>query len=502
MNLGLDILPPASAPYVHPPPIPEQKRLRRLDPSIVPPAPYLIVSHALDRACFSVPETWQFSCPPAKAGGWRSALPQEWTAFPDGPLSHSYEGYFVEGELEGDLKTLGEHMAEWKSGGCGLAGGKADCLGTTVDTFNRYYDFAFGTDSTVLADLSHPSALVVVFFLVLLLRLVQRLTIPRFKALGRCLGHHLHGEGWVWDNTSRISKFGEYGYRLCCHLMLSIYGIWYFYSNPWWSQGGTSSFWDGYPNHSIEPGMVWYYLALAAFNVEVLVNLVEISFTIKWVHPLRKPSTPNFMEPKKSVVGGCHQQQDVLNATAVSCGRSVLRTPLGLEVVWSDDVPRDFRSMMVHHVVTNALIFLSSAGRFTRIGSTVALVHYLSDVVIDLFKLANFLKCKLTTLLFLALALIMWTATRLFVYPCIIVRSWWLESREYLVERGTFDPAQYEAYYPLANVLAWGLILLNVTWFLLLVRIGCKLVGEARGVACQPFSFSDRPGGGNHIKRD
>ncbi|KAL7526344.1 hypothetical protein ACHAWF_001733, partial [Thalassiosira exigua] len=302
MNLTLDILPPASAPYVYPPPILEQKRLRRLDPPIVPPAPYLIVSHALDLACFSIPETWQFACPPAKVGGWRSALPQEWTTFPDGPLSHSYEGFSVDVELEGGLKTLGEHRAEWKSGsGCCLAGSKADCLGTAVDTFTRYYSFTFGTDSTVLADLSHPCALVVVFFLVLLLRLVHRLTIPSFKALGRCLGCRLHGEGWVQDNTSRISKFGEYGYWLCCHLMLSIYGIWYFHSNPYWSQGGTASFWDGYPNHPIKPGMVWYYLALATFSVEELVNLVETSFIIKWAHPLRKPTMPNFMEPKKSV---------------------------------------------------------------------------------------------------------------------------------------------------------------------------------------------------------
>ncbi|KAL7541956.1 hypothetical protein ACHAWF_007060 [Thalassiosira exigua] len=477
----IDASPSSSVPYVIPPPIPEQKRLRRLDQSIVPPAPYLLASHLLDIACFSVPVAGQSVCPPPEAGGWRSALPREWTNFPHGPLSHSFEGYLMEDDLKGDLKTLEEHKAEWEAGRASArVNGGADYRGAAADALARYHDFAFDTDSTVLADLSQPSALVVILFLVLVLRFVHRVAISRFEVLGRCLGRRAHGKVWVQDNADRISKFGEELYRLCWHFAVSIYGLWLFASDPLMSQRGTSSLWNEYPNHPDKPGMVWFYLVMAAFNVQELANLVELSFTIEWVNPLAQTSASDSLERKRAIEG-CYQQERTFNETTGPCSRSVLRSPF-FELKWSNEVQRDFTAMMAHHVVTNAAIFLSSWARFTRVGSAVALVHYLPDIFINLFKLAKFVKLKTATTVFFVLTVLIWAAARLYVFPCIIWRSVMSECREYLVERGTMDPALYDAYIPLANGLGWALILLSVTWFLLLLRVGRKLVstGESR----------------------
>ena len=153
--------------------------------------------------------------------------------------------------------------------------------------------------------------------------------------------------------------------------------------------------WIGHPNHPVEPGMSWYYLVQCAYNVDALISLLTLSFTIEPVNPLAYSSALEFLE-REHVVDENQRKQQVLKMMVSSRDQTVLWTPF-FQVKWSPTRRGDFREMMVHHIVTNMLIFFSSYYRFTRVGSMIFLIHDLSDVPIDMSKLANFVKWKATT---------------------------------------------------------------------------------------------------------
>ena len=464
-----------------PPPIPEQKRLRQSDPTIVPSPPHLLVSKFLDYACASLPVVRTAFCP--AGGDWRASLPADWATFPSGGLSHSFEGYYSEGDVAPDL-SFGEFVAG-RRGASSSAGGVSPSPSGAIDrpamgpaaVLVDMYDFAFRTDSTSLSDLTNPEALCVLFVLVLLMRRLKRIFLPRFSSIGRSLGRAAHGPGWEGDNADRIVKFGEYVHRLCYHTAVSVYGVWYFRGKSWWdaSAGGTTNLWIGHPNQPVEPGMAWYYLVQAAYNVDALVSLVELSFVFEWVNPFTYSSAVDFLG-RGHVVDERQRREQVRRLMAG--GRrteTALWTPI-FRVGWSPTVRGDFREMLSHHVVTNALVFFSSYYRLTRAGSMVFLVHDLSDVPVDMSKLANFVKWKYTTIACFVVMVLTWIATRLTIFPFVVCRAVLRESHEYLVLRGTLDPALHDAYYLLFYALLAALVLLHVTWFLILLRIGWTLV--------------------------
>jgi len=346
-------------------------------------------------------------------------------------------------------------------------------------TINNYYNFAFHTNNTTLGDFTYPSSLFVLFLLVLLVRTFKRLFLPRFVNLGRTLGRSAHGPDWENDNTDRITKFGEYVYRLLYHSSVSLYGLWYFKDKIWWddARGGTSNCWIDHGFQTIEPGMAWYFLIQSAYNVDALVSLMELSFTWEWVNPLSYSSALDFLE-KEHVVDDQMRKREVFKMMARSCGRkSVLWTPL-FQVKWSSTVRGDFREMLAHHLVTNALIFLASYYRFTRVGSMVFLIHDVSDVPIDLSKLANFVKWKATTITCFVIMVCMWIVTRLYIFPAVIIKAVVTETHEYLVVKGTVDPAYHDAVYLMFYGGLFALLFLHVTWFLILLRIGWTLVSK------------------------
>eukprot|EP01082_Thalassiosira_pseudonana_P009973 g8956.t1 g8956 contig34:512608-513608(+) len=279
-----------------------------------------------------------------------------------------------------------------------------------------------------------------------MVRIIKRFFLPKFSALGLRLGRSAHGPEWEVDNEERIVKFGEYVYRLCYHSAVSLYGLWYFYDKSWWnnSMGGTKNLWILHPNHPVEPGMAWYYLIQSAYNVDAMLSLMELSFSMEWVNPFAYSSALEFLEKE--------------------------------HIKWSPTIRGDFREMMAHHIVTNVLIFGSSFYRFTRIGSMIFLVHDLSDVPIDMSKLANFVKWKTTTIICFVFMVLMWIVTRLVIFPFVIFRSVLFESYEFMVIKGPLDPALYEAYCYIFYLLLGSLVLLHVTWFLILLRIGWTLV--------------------------
>jgi hypothetical protein len=292
------------------------------------------------------------------------------------------------------------------------------------------------------------------------------------------LGRTTHGPEWEDGNQDRIIKFGEYVYRLIYHSSVSVFGLWYFHDKSWWNKemGGTTNLWKLHPNHPVEPGMAWYYLVQCAYNVDALLSLLELSFQIEWVNPFTYSSALEFLE-KEHVTNETQRKKQVLKLMIHSRAQTFIWTPF-FQIKWSPTARGDFREMMAHHIVTNALIFGSSFYRFTRIGSMIFLIHDLSDVPIDMSKLANFVKWKTTTIICFVVMVLMWVVTRLTIFPFVIFRSVLFESYEYMVVTGTLDPALYEAYCYIFYSLLGALVLLHVTWFLILLRIGWTLVSK------------------------
>jgi hypothetical protein len=282
------------------------------------------------------------------------------------------------------------------------------------------------TPSTALAVATTPESIVTLLLLVGVLRCIKALCLPTFRSWGRVAARRTHGDAWIQSHPARIDKFGEYVFRLVFHSLISLYGYYCFGHAIWWKD--TLQLFIGYPYQEISVSMIWYYLCQSAYNLDALISLVELSFELR-------------------------------------------RTKQGWwKWQWSPTVRGDFREMLVHHIITNMLVIGSSHCRLTRIGSMVMWVHDISDVPVDLSKLANFLKYKYTTLACFVTMMLTWAYTRLYLLPAQIFRAAVWESH-YLCTHGSLSPLTYLTYRKIFQALLALLILLHVAWFGMFVQI-------------------------------
>jgi hypothetical protein len=325
---------------------------------------------------------------------------------------------------------------------------------STRGTLSNLFRYAFHTRDTQLGILTSYEAMLALLLLVLLLRQIKATLMPIFQRAGRSLGCAAHGKEWDTLNTERVTKFGEYVFRLLYHSVISILGLVYFWNLPWFRfwENGTLMLWMDHPRHEIGVGLTWYYLIQSAYNIEAIVHLTELSFDIH----LQSPFNVKLCEWQSPLV--CR---------------------------WSPTCRGDFREMAIHHVITNALIMTSSFFRFTRIGSMVFVLHDLSDVPVDMSKLANFVKWKTaTTFSFIAL-LIFWVLLRLLALPLVIIKTVLYEGT---VHMGTIPlgPFYYHlAYLTVFKILLLSIFFLHIVWFIILVRIALRLAlkGEAHDLS-------------------
>lgn len=319
------------------------------------------------------------------------------------------------------------------------------------------YTFCAHTSSTSLGNLATPAAWLVLVALIFLLRTVKKFLLPRFSAWGRVAGRRTHGVAWEARNEERIAKFGEYVFRLFFHSTIAAYGVVYFWDKEWWKAGGTLSLFAGFPHHPVEPGMTWYYLLQAAYNMDAMLSLLELSLEYQGGGRLR----------------------------------------------WSKTVRGDFREMFIHHVVTNLLVVGSSVCRLTRIGSMVFLVHDLSDVPVDLSKLCNFLKWKVSTLVCFFSMVLVWLATRLYILPVTIYGAILTQS-QYLVQDG-LPVLLYVHYRYMFYILVGLLIILHLAWFVMFLQMlgtfvkrnECHDLSEHKGGEVQPVGKAGGNSNGN-----
>jgi TLC domain len=333
--------------------------------------------------------------------------------------------------------------------------------GTVVNYLAMAYRYAFHTESTALGDLSTGEAITVLIGLVLVLRALKRnWLLPLFQRWGASISATTHGPRWVRRNPDRIHKFAEYNFRLVYHAAISCLGTcWFVMKEPWWNFS-TLDAWDvqskatlhlfqNFPYHDVSPRMAWYYLIQAAYNLDALVSLLELSL-----------------------------QYD----------------PIRRQLQWSSDVRGDFGEMFVHHVVTNLLIVGSSKCRLTRIGSAVFWIHDISDVPVDLSKLAHFVRWKVSTVVCFCAMVGVWCWTRLYLLPFVVYRSVLNQSVHVCEGWDAFvgnaetddttsnnntpgvSPLLYMVYRHAFYVLIAFLILLHTVWFGMFLQIFYSLI--------------------------
>jgi hypothetical protein len=170
---------------------------------------------------------------------------------------------------------------------------------------------------------------------------------------------------------------------------------------------------------------------------------------------------PQDYEPSDEMILFYTLQLAIWSWTALSC-------------YFLEERRKDYLEMMIHHVVTIALVTTSRhQGNFST-GTLVLLVHDGSDIVLDLMKMANYLKLEglrcgfAVEALFVANTYISWPFLRLYYFPFIIVYKGWLEgftSNCTLTSNHTFIASGFLA-----------LTILHVFWFGLLQRLAFKVL--------------------------
>jgi ceramide synthetase len=94
--------------------------------------------------------------------------------------------------------------------------------------------------------------------------------------------------------------------------------------------------------------------------------------------------------------------------------------------VWLESRHNDYLMMLTHHVVTLALIILSYHYNFVRLGVVIMFLHDSTDIVIDMLKLANYLKLEGASSGFLVEICFLtnfatWAYARLYLYPVHVI---------------------------------------------------------------------------------
>lgn len=146
---------------------------------------------------------------------------------------------------------------------------------------------------------------------------------------------------------------------------------------------------------------------------------------------------------------------------------------------WTEVSRSDAFEMILHHCITITLIVTSYLQNFTRIGSSILLVHDFADIFLEVGKCFNYTSktpeykawaSKITDALFAAFAL-SFLVTRLIIYPRFMVYSFLFESTPHI--------GMWSGWWLTATMLV-GLQCLHVFWFYLIARMAYRilLVGE------------------------
>lgn len=291
----------------------------------------------------------------------------------------------------------------------------------------NFLEYLFWTDNTALGDISSRFSILVVFILILLIRKIKYRLIPFFSSIGKELAEkgRQNGKEWVRNpaNQIRIEKFGEYCFRLIYHSLLSLYGVYFNFGHYLWSYYKQKEIlfdniqpeieeeeeyyiwsWSLYPGEAIKPAIAWYFLIQFAYHLEALITQIMISFQASETRAGTGTANNNLNNNSNTPLSSSHNNSS--NSSNSSSHRNSY-----------------YYNTLLYHLVANVVIFFYSNARFSKFGSFVILLHNISDVPVDLSKLANFMKWKRATVISIIILVFFWCYTRLLIMPSIVYRS-------------------------------------------------------------------------------
>ena len=172
------------------------------------------------------------------------------------------------------------------------------------------------------------------------------------------------------------------------------------------------------------------------------------------------------------------------------------------QLQWTQVTRSDSAEMILHHLVTILVMFLSYITNLMRIGSTILFLHDLADIWLESGKCLNYMSkvrgrkwIKHVTDVFFAIFTATFAYTRLWLFP----------------QQGVYSSVVHSAaLYGWAMYLMIGLLVmlqcLHVFWFFLILKMVVKLFHNGGSVSKDERSdddgFEDGGGGGGSLSDD
>lgn len=195
------------------------------------------------------------------------------------------------------------------------------------------------------------------------------------------------------------------------------------------------------------------------------------AFTVMGYHTLFVPSTAVWVSSTE------YHWRDWVEQSVTPLINLYYQMELGCyihQLYWTEVTRSDALEMIMHHIITIALILSSYITKFTRIGTSILLVHDCSDICLEVGKCFNYASrtedfkhwaSPLTDCIF-GLFVISFAVTRLVLYPQLVYSL--------IVESPRIFGGVWTGYYWYAGLLL-GLQGLHVFWFCLILRMIYKL---------------------------
>lgn len=248
----------------------------------------------------------------------------------------------------------------------------------------------------------------------------RALSDPLFAAAGAALLPRRPGAGA--PSATSLRKWREACWKLLCYASLTCAGLAVVANQPWAAASGSALLWRGWPGeHAHSPGLRAFYAWQMGHYLYGSLDLL----------------------------------------------------------VW-ESRRKDHAAMAVHHAATFALLAVSFAFSFLRVGAVIEVLHDACDVWMEAAKLCRYAGARAASTAFFVLFLAAWLALRMAYFPLVVIRSTSVEASALLEWYGP-SPAN-RAIWAGFNALLLVLQALHVYWFFFIARIALRALTLPTGV--------------------
>lgn len=287
---------------------------------------------------------------------------------------------------------------------------------------------------------------------------------------------------------------------------------WYYAPRMWQDYTFPNSFIDEFTQHFYFPMKQVYYIVYIAIVITIIRYLFERFIckpSVDWLEltSLNKKKFPesawkclfytstwtfnvyllnyryNYFHHPYLIwddwASGMHVPFDIKIMYFVQCG-FYLHSIYG--TLYMDYKRKDFYAMLIHHVLTMTLIFVSYATRYHKVGLLVLFVHDITDIWLELAKALHYLSIRkgnrqcprweaVANGAFVMFVLC-WFLFRLYWYPLKVLYSTGVVTAYRAYKRGC-------GLYFFFNSLLWILLGLNIYWLIFILQVLFRVLARS-----------------------